>query len=530
MIYVAVNNSRAVSGKVPEPTGDEESKRAVDKIWRDFNGCFENRQVSAEEFMRLVTSGYAFTAQHNRYRHSKNFIQAQHLALDMDHVGMSLEQVSQVPFFKRFANFAYTTPSHREDNPRLRVVFILDRPIKDKQKYAELAAALVGRFGMTDQSVKDPARFFYGSLGALHHWFGNIMTLEDAATELVFPDRRIKEQAKQVALETAANRVVIPAGNVSSRLLQIHSEKLLSRVRTAQDGEKYFTLRNTAIAFGGYIANNYYRRDDVQMWLEAAIAANGNNVRSMEAAIKCIEKGIDYGVERPLHFEVNQTPSGDYPELERVHPPLTPQQKEAVARIIADKEWQAYHDGMTAGDRQRWTAMGIPESFQDLWQLGYTNGTLTIPHFSPGWQLSNIEYMPVGSDELQRQVDVPSCWLSYPDEEPTGNVILFPQTVDAAVCYVSMVGTAGYELSMASMPGFETTSEGISQFDGCSSVTVVVDPSSKQAAATLLPVAKRVLGNKVRVTDLPDRAQRLVQLYGYRPETMMNYVNQARVF
>lgn len=517
-VHVAINNSRAVSGKVPEPTDDEESKRAVDKIWRDFNGRFENRQVSVDEFMRLVTSGYAFTAQHNHYRHSKNFIQAQHLALDMDHVGMSLEQVSQVPFFKRFASFAYTTPSHREDNPRLRVVFILDRPIKDKQKYAELAAALVGRFGMADQSVKDPARFFYGSLGALYHWYGNVMTLDDAANELVFPDRRIREQAKQAALYAAANRVVIPAGNVSSRLLQIHSEKLLSRVRMAQDGEKYFTLRNTAIAFGGYIANNYYRRDDVQMWLEAAIAANGNNVRSMEAAIKCIEKGIDYGAERPLHFEVNQTPSGDYPELERVHPPLTPQQKEAVARIIADKEWKAYHDGMTVGERALWRGKGMDDVVIDMLNLGVKHDideetgeisdVMTLPYLRGG-EIVNVEYR---GREVSYASDAPS--LYFPEEsQKSSPVLVMADSLDAIKMWLNY----GHCYRIAGLPQLTVNQ---TMFEGDEYV-IGICPGMDIAGTGLMK-----LEGKVKFTQFPVNVGKLIE-YGMTPEQLGQYIRYA---
>ena len=72
---IALSNNRAVSGKIMQ--GDIAA-------WREFNGSFNNVELSPVEFMQRVQAGFAYTAQHNRYRHSDNFICGQHIALDMD--------------------------------------------------------------------------------------------------------------------------------------------------------------------------------------------------------------------------------------------------------------------------------------------------------------------------------------------------------------------------------------------------------------------------------------------------------------
>lgn len=305
-IAIALNGTRSESGKIPQ--GDKDA-------WRDFNGSFRNVVISPEELAEKVKQGFAYTAQHRNYRNSKYFQRGQHSALDFDN-GVTLSQAINTPFFRQFALFVHTTPSHTPESPRLRVVFALDRPISDKDKYAELSLALTSRFGSSDASCKDPARFFYGAKGCEIVWFGHIMTLEEAAAELVFPHRKAEAEARKQAEEAAASRIPLAAGDVPDYALDSHRNKLLARVRTAPDGEKYFTLRNTAITFGGYVAGEYYPESRVIAWLKDAIRGNPNNVISLKCADDCIEESVAWGKLRPLQFEIDQkNPIGEHSQV-----------------------------------------------------------------------------------------------------------------------------------------------------------------------------------------------------------------------
>ena len=508
-VHVAVNNSRATLGKIAYG----------DPAWNSFNSGFVNRVVSPEELMKLVANGYAFTAQHsNSWRQSRNFVQGQALALDMDDAKLSLSQVAELPFFKRYASFAYTTPSHTDENPRLRVVFILDRPIRTASKYRELAESLLARFGVTDQKVKDPARFFYGSVGCLTHWWGNVLTLEDAAAELVLPERKLKEQARLAAEAAAVNRIIIPVGGVSPNLLRAHSEKLLARIRTAPAGEKHITRLNVAITFGGYIANGYYQLTEVRAWLEAAVASNTTNLK---AAIQTIDDGLEYGQKRPLHFEVNQTPSGDYPELERVHPPLTPQQKMAVARIIGDREWKAYHDGMTAGERALWRKQGMDDIVIDMLNLGVKHSTdeetgeitevMTLPYLRGG-EIVNVEYR--GKDVAYAS---DTAALYFPEEsEHNTPVLVFPNSISSIQSWLHF----GHKFRIAGLPEMPITQ---SMFSGADDYVIIMEPDTDITGRGLGKVKDRV-----KFLRLPMSMGKMMAA-GFDENKMTGYIRNARM-
>ena len=432
-MLIAVSPARIGKGKIIVKGRPEDEWRPE---FREFNGTFDNRDISPEELMRLVANQWCITAQHNRYRHSKNFIAGQHLGLDLDNLDMSLEQIVEVPFFMKYASFAYTTPSHTAEHPKLRVIFVLDRPVRDKDKYAEAAASLVDRFVTTDQTVKDPARFLYGGgFGCLTHWWGNVMTLEDVRDELILPYRRAMEQQAEAARRAAANKVVIPNGDVPEGLVRHHFERLLNKIRTAPAGEKHVTRRSVAVTMGGYVAGGYATEADVLAWLEDAAASNTDN---LDAAMDTIRSGVKHGMERPLYFTQEQPTPDGYHELDTIHPPLTPQQKKQLVLVIQDREWTAYHDGMSAAQRRKWYDHGVDDTVIDMLGLGVrpqlvdpstgeiTPGSLSIP-FMDGDSLVNMEFR---GDSIMYLSDTRALWLpeSGKDGVPT---LVFADTLSA---------------------------------------------------------------------------------------------------
>jgi hypothetical protein len=45
----------------------------------------------------------------------------------------------------------------------------------------------------------------------------------------------------------------------------------------------------------------------------------------------------------------------------------------AIERLRAERKWLEYHEGLNARGRQLWAARGVPEWWQDWWQLGYSS-------------------------------------------------------------------------------------------------------------------------------------------------------------
>ena len=439
---IAISNDRAELGKIMQ--GDIPA-------WREFNGSFVNVDIKPIDLMQRVQAGFAYTAQHKRYRSADNFICAQHIALDMDTEDerSSIAVLSVEPFFAEHASFIHTTPSHTAAKPKARVVFVLDRPIRSVDKYAELAQSLVHRFESSDRACKDPARFFYGAKGCDVAWLGNILTLENAAKELVLPYREYVANLERKAAEAAKNRVVVGNGDVPEALLKKHSQTLLDRVEMAPDGEKYITLRDTAITFGGYVAGGYYSRLDVVSWLQSAILSNPNNVQDKHAAFAAIEESITYGMARPLYFEVNQT-AVNHDELSTVHPPLSDSQKEQVTQIISRKLCQAYHDGMNQQQRETWRNY-FADSIIDYFQLGYcgertdkdtgeieTLNALTVPFLDIEGNTVNVEYR---NGSVTYEVPTPHLFLTDRDNLAKPTLIL-PDSITALTTSLHYGSTA----------------------------------------------------------------------------------------
>lgn len=81
--------------------------------------------------------------------------------------------------------------------------------------------------------------------------------------------------------------------------------------------------------------------------------------------------------------------------------------QDALAELRRAQAWVSYHETLEANDnaRQLWRSRGIPDDWQNYWQLGYTSNfsvatkvgnwttpTLTIPIFGAGWDILTIRH------------------------------------------------------------------------------------------------------------------------------------------
>jgi len=156
--YSIAFSSLALSGKIP----------AGDPLWPKFTASFVNETSPTIDIANRIYSGNAFTTWHsNHWRHASNYIQGQHIGLDFDTEDerSSLDYLAKESFIAQYGSLIYTTPSHTQDNPRARVVFLLDTPIYQAQNYVMAATAMTWLYSAADAKCKDAARFFYGS----HH-------------------------------------------------------------------------------------------------------------------------------------------------------------------------------------------------------------------------------------------------------------------------------------------------------------------------------------------------------------------------
>jgi len=88
--------------------------------------------------------------------------------------------------------------------------------------------------------------------------------------------------------------------------------------------------------------------------------------------------------------------------------------EKAIADLERARAWESYHRNLVEmpGKRLLWQLRGVPDAWQDIWQLGYTSDftvwepgedqstwtpawtspTLSIPVFQPGWKISTVRH------------------------------------------------------------------------------------------------------------------------------------------
>ena len=153
-----------------------------DPLWKDFNGSFDNLEVEPVDIANLIYTGHPFTTWHkNHWRHTNNYQLGQHVGIDFDTEDerSTLAYLAKDKFISRYANLIYTTPSHRPEAPRARVLFLLDAPIYQAKNYTAATSALLWLFGTADRQCKDAVRFFYGSIDCAVEWMpDNVLPLD----------------------------------------------------------------------------------------------------------------------------------------------------------------------------------------------------------------------------------------------------------------------------------------------------------------------------------------------------------------
>ena len=186
LLYFAVSINRLYPGE----------KLAIgDRRWGRFNGAFQKETHTAESLLAEIRAGHSFCCalrgdncgldhcgttkpccpdRRNDpthcgrpfgYRKNSHFVSAQTLELDFDagDVISSIPYLREAPFIREYATFLYSTLSSTLEAPKSRAVFVMEEPITDAAFYSKARTAMLHEYPESDQSIKDVARFLYGS-------------------------------------------------------------------------------------------------------------------------------------------------------------------------------------------------------------------------------------------------------------------------------------------------------------------------------------------------------------------------------
>lgn len=141
-----------------------------------------NMVVAPQELADFIDAGMAFTCELDGTRKASNFVRSDVLAVDIDGT-RTIEDALADPFVQQHMTIFYTTPSHKAEAHRFRMVFALPRSIESAREMKAALRSIALRLG-GDLSSTDAARLFYGSRGSSPQVFDRGLS-EEALTELI---------------------------------------------------------------------------------------------------------------------------------------------------------------------------------------------------------------------------------------------------------------------------------------------------------------------------------------------------------
>ncbi len=265
-------NTMALSGKLPQG----------DPRWAKFNDSFENLTLAPTEIANLIYKGYAFTTWHDGRRSLENFICAQHIGVDMDtgDERSTFDALMSYAWVRMYASVIYTTPSHTPEQPRARVLFLLDKPIESATGYSEAAKFIISQFDGADVACSDASRFFYGSVNC------DLMIPAN-----YFPIAHLRHYYATWKLTQPRQAQPAPAGERKAESSSLF-EKLIAEMAMAREGSRNHTLNRVSFLAGKLVAEGGITDTDAEDNLLRAALQSG--LPDSEAT-KTIKRAIKEG-------------------------------------------------------------------------------------------------------------------------------------------------------------------------------------------------------------------------------------------
>lgn len=235
--------------------------------------------ISPLDLVMLVTEGKSYGNQAVRVTgQPSKFVAGSIISVDLEgSPACALNIAAQENIYLDFGLFAYTTMSHTDEEPRCRLVFATEKPIKDANDYRIIARSLCSAWIDADRGSWEPFRLFLGNPNGTVSWNGSILP-EDIYMQLLREAKR-REKDKEEELRT---RYRESEGKAESFV-----EYALRTVAGANPGERNNTLNRVAFLAGKhYVKTGKMDKDFISSELLRAALACGLDEREAVRTIK----------------------------------------------------------------------------------------------------------------------------------------------------------------------------------------------------------------------------------------------------
>jgi len=218
----------------------------------------------------------------------------------------------------------------------------------------------------------------------------------------------------------------------------------------------------------------------------------------------------------------------------------------ALAHLRSGRIWEQYHAMLqsTADGRAFWRGKGIPDVWQEIWNLGW-NPEYSIMTNDGEWTTPSATipiFATSASDPVNvkhRLVNVPSyggkyryeisgfgapLFLTDRDKAIQGNIIAIEGEIKAMVTYLTLDDSSA---NIVGLPGLNPSQTVLDELSLADSVTLITDPGSEPQA---WEIVKAIGRDKCRVCIAGLKIDDAIRAGAYDAKDVKRLLAQARVY
>jgi hypothetical protein len=291
---IRLSLSSAFIDKAPAPSLETrycKKHGQPDTCWA-FGFSFRPATISLEGFADHIRAGRAWTlhAFTRDRRISSHWQSSQLLALDLDKCALTAPELASVPFIRDHAYLIYPTPSNTQEQPKNRVVFVLDEPITHAGSWKAMQIALMSHLAelQPDPACKDTARLFYGSTQGGMIVLGNTLPAATAGgltKTLAETDEQVRLLRKQ-----QPPRAIQKGSSTAQRIAYLRLNRTLDELSACTDDRHNALIKAAGYLFG-LVKGDWPLTDvEVERGLMDACSRNGYVLKVSESEVqRCID-------------------------------------------------------------------------------------------------------------------------------------------------------------------------------------------------------------------------------------------------
>lgn len=247
---------------------------------------------SLPEVVKHIRTGKAFTVGHfkDNRRIETHFVSSQLLALDLDKCPMDMDQLEDwSDFIQDYAFMMYPTPSSTIEQPKTRILFILDSIVEQSSRWRVLQLALMEYFAEVkpDEACKDPSRLFYGCATKDYYVNYHALLPVELVGNLAMPQAERDEFSRLAVQYTVKQR---RANSDLERCAVNFLNHGLKRVSEAVQGHRHITFRNYALWLYGLNLGGWpIAKVEIESGLISIATGWGDNEKTIQNNLRWVE-------------------------------------------------------------------------------------------------------------------------------------------------------------------------------------------------------------------------------------------------